>query len=104
MTFNGNKSLKNYNTNRIYCDKINFFGNDLINGNLIISANYGIVSNNKITNDLNKLKLGSFKSWDSLTHIKILLSIEKSFKIKFSLKEIEKLDSIENIIKLLKKK
>jgi hypothetical protein len=52
VTFNGNKSLKNYNTNRIYCDKINFFGNDLINGNLIISANYGIVSNNKITNEI----------------------------------------------------
>lgn len=70
----------------------------------IINILKEIFPNNKINNDLNKLKLGSFKSWDSLTHIKILLSIERSFKIKFSLKEIEKLDRIENIIKLLKKK
>ena len=70
----------------------------------IINILKEIFPNNKITNDLNKLKIGSFKSWDSLAHIKILLSIENSFKIKFSLKEIEKLDSIENIIKLLKKK
>ena len=70
----------------------------------IINILKEIFPNNKITNDLNKLKIGIFKSWDSLAHIKILLSIENSFKIKFSLKEIEKLDSIENIIKLLKKK
>ena len=70
----------------------------------IISILKETFPNNKIKNDLNKLKIGSFKTWDSLTHVNILLLIEKSFKIKFSLKEIEKLDRIENVIKLLKKK
>ena len=44
------------------------------------------------------------KSWDSLNHVILLLSIQETFKIKFKISEYEQLTSFDKIIKLIKKK
>lgn len=40
--------------------------------------------------------------WDSLTHIRLLLTIEKAFKIKFSTSEIGKLENVGGLVALIK--
>jgi acyl carrier protein len=39
--------------------------------------------------------------WDSLSHIRLLLTIEKAFKIKFSTSEIGKLENVGNLVALI---
>jgi acyl carrier protein len=39
--------------------------------------------------------------WDSLTHIRLLLTVEKAFKIKFSTSEIGKLENVGDLVKLI---
>ena len=55
-------------------------------------------------NDIEKLALGSFKSWDSLAHLNLLMSIEKKLKIKFTIDEMTSLKNINQIIKVIKKR
>ena len=40
--------------------------------------------------------------WDSLTHIRLILTIEKAFKIKCSTSEISKLESVGDLVALIK--
>jgi acyl carrier protein len=40
--------------------------------------------------------------WDSLTHVRLLLTVEKAFKIKFSTSEIGKLENLGDLVKLIK--
>ena len=40
--------------------------------------------------------------WDSLTHIRLILTIEKAFKIKFSTSEIGKLEKVGDLVALIK--
>lgn len=40
--------------------------------------------------------------WDSLTHIRLLLTVEKAFKIKFSTSEIGKLENVGGLVALIK--
>lgn len=42
--------------------------------------------------------------WDSLTHIRLLLTIERAFKIKFSTSEIGKLENVGDLVTLIKAK
>ena len=44
------------------------------------------------------LKTGDIEEWDSLGHIKLLFVIENKLKIKFSTKDMLRLDSIGKII------
>jgi acyl carrier protein len=39
--------------------------------------------------------------WDSLTHIRLILTIEKAFKIKFSTSEIGKLANVGDLVALI---
>jgi acyl carrier protein len=39
--------------------------------------------------------------WDSLTHIRLILTIEKAFKIKFSTSEIGKLQNVGDLVALI---
>jgi acyl carrier protein len=39
--------------------------------------------------------------WDSLTHIRLLLSVERSFKLKFSTTEIGKLENVGSLVLLI---
>jgi acyl carrier protein len=40
--------------------------------------------------------------WDSLTHIRLILTIERAFKTKFSTSEIGKLKSVGDLVTLIK--
>jgi acyl carrier protein len=40
--------------------------------------------------------------WDSLTHIRLILTVEKAFKIKFSTSEIGKLQNVGDLVALIK--
>lgn len=42
--------------------------------------------------------------WDSLTHIRLLLTVEKAFKVKFSTSEIGKLQNVADLVGLIKAK
>jgi acyl carrier protein len=42
--------------------------------------------------------------WDSLSHIRLLLTIEKKFNIKFSTSEIGKLENVGDLAALIKKR
>ena len=39
--------------------------------------------------------------WDSLAHIRLILTIEKAFKIKFSTSEIGKLEKVGDLVALI---
>jgi acyl carrier protein len=40
--------------------------------------------------------------WDSLTHIRLLLSVEKAFKIKFTTSEIGSLETVADLAALIR--
>jgi len=42
--------------------------------------------------------------WDSLSHIRLVLTTEKSFNIKFSTSEIGKLGNVGDLVALIKKR
>jgi acyl carrier protein len=44
------------------------------------------------------------EGWDSLTHIRLMVAIERKFKVKFTNPEIETLGSVGDLVKLIKYK
>ena len=48
------------------------------------------------------LKREDLEAWDSLTHIQLVLSLEKEFGVKFTTQQITKMQSVEDIISFLK--
>jgi acyl carrier protein len=40
--------------------------------------------------------------WDSLNHIRLILTVEKAFKTKFSTSEIGSLENVGDLVKLIK--
>jgi acyl carrier protein len=40
--------------------------------------------------------------WDSLSHIRLIITVEKAFKIKFSTSEIGKLEKVSDLVALIK--
>jgi acyl carrier protein len=49
-----------------------------------------------------ELSAKNVDGWDSLTHIRLILTIEKAFKIKFSTPEIGKFENVGDLVKLIK--
>ena len=49
-------------------------------------------------------KIYDFESWDSVGNFNVLLSCEKTFKIKLSANEFSKLNSFKEIFKIVQKK
>jgi acyl carrier protein len=39
--------------------------------------------------------------WDSLSHIRLILTVEKAFKVKFSTSEIGKLENVGDLVALI---
>ena len=53
----------------------------------------------KVTPELSAKDVGG---WDSVTHIRLILTIERAFKIKFSTSEIGKLENVGDLVALIK--
>ena len=51
-----------------------------------------------------KLSADDVDGWDSLTHIRLILTIEKAFKIKFSTSDIGKLENVGDLVALIQAK
>ena len=49
------------------------------------------------------LKIGSFNNWDSIAHLNLILNIEKKYRLRFTIDEITKMNSVKKIIRTLKK-
>jgi acyl carrier protein len=49
-----------------------------------------------------ELSAADVDGWDSLTHIRLILTIEKAFKVKFSTSQIGKLTDVGDLVKLIK--
>jgi acyl carrier protein len=41
-------------------------------------------------------------AWDSLAHIRLILTVEKAFKVKFSTSELGKLENVGGLVALIK--
>ena len=51
-----------------------------------------------------KTTASDIEEWDSLTHMNLIMVLEKQFKIKFSLSEIENLSSVGDLVDLIDRK
>jgi acyl carrier protein len=49
-----------------------------------------------------QLTANDVDGWDSLTHIRLILSVEKAFKIKFTNSEIGKLENVGALVGLIR--
>ena len=60
---------------------------------------------NKNYKNLDKKKnFSSLKEWDSLKHLNLYIEIEQKLKIKFNLKEMERITNCESLINILTEK
>jgi acyl carrier protein len=48
-----------------------------------------------------ELSADDVDAWDSLTHIRLLLTVESTFNVKFSASEIGKLKNVEGLAQLI---
>jgi acyl carrier protein len=53
----------------------------------------------KVTPDLSAKDVDG---WDSLTHIRLIMTVERAFKVKFSVSEIGKLENVGSLAALIK--
>ena len=60
--------------------------------------------NNEKINLNKKTTSKNIKAWDSLAQISLIILIEKKFKIKFLVKEVETLSNVGDMINLINKK
>jgi acyl carrier protein len=51
-----------------------------------------------------ELTAAEVEGWDSLSHITIISEVEEAFKIKFKLKELNKLKNIGSLIEIVQSK
>jgi acyl carrier protein len=51
-----------------------------------------------------KLSADDVEGWDSLTHIRLMLTVEKAFDTKFSVSEIGRLENVGDLVTLIKGK
>jgi acyl carrier protein len=42
--------------------------------------------------------------WDSLTHVRLMLTVEKAFKVKFSTSEMGKMETVADLVKVIKER
>ena len=58
----------------------------------------------KLLNNKTDIKLNMFQNWDSMKHVKLLIKIEKNFKIKINSKNENFFHSFKSSLKYLSKK
>ena len=49
----------------------------------------------------NELTANDVRNWDSLSHMLMIVEVEKVFSIKFKLKDLNKLKNVGNLIELI---
>lgn len=49
-----------------------------------------------------ELSAKDIEGWDSLAHIRLILTIEKAFKIKFATSEVREIENVQDIVSLIK--
>ena len=52
----------------------------------------------------NKMTAQDIDNWDSLTHMLLISKIEEEFEIKFKLKELNNLNNVGNLVKIINEK
>tara|TARA_B100000989_G_C19527146_1_gene467556 strand:+ start:1652 stop:1903 length:252 start_codon:yes stop_codon:yes gene_type:complete len=57
----------------------------------------------KLIKKKDDIQLNNFKNWDSMKHVRILISIEKKFKIKINEKNENYFNNFQSGLKYLKK-
>ena len=57
--------------------------------------------NNKKISINEKTTSKDIKNWDSLAQVALIISIERKFKLKFSVKEVDNLKNIGDMVKLI---
>ena len=70
----------------------------MIKNDMVIDIIKEIINENKV--DINS-KSSQFKKWDSLANINIALKLEKKFNIKIKASDMENMNSVKEIIKVL---
>ena len=63
-----------------------------------------IFKKQKIPKNIDNLKFGSFKNWDSLNHLNLMLLIEVRLKIKFTMTEMSEIKTIKGLLKIIRNK
>ena len=48
------------------------------------------------------LRIEDMEGWDSLSHVRLILTIEKSFKIKFLTSEMGHLETVQDLVSAIK--
>ncbi len=56
-----------------------------------------------IPENIDDLKMGDFEEWDSIGNFNLILAIEQKYKIQFDMENLDKIKSIKDIKKFLKK-
>lgn len=51
-----------------------------------------------------ELSAGDIEEWDSLSHIRLILAVEKAFNVRFSTLEIGELENLGQLVDLLRQK
>ncbi len=51
-----------------------------------------------------ELSAGDVDDWDSLTHVRLMLTVEKAFNVKFSASEIATLKNVGGLAELIRSK
>ena len=49
-----------------------------------------------------RLSANDVDGWDSLTHIRLMLTVEKTFKVRFSTSEIGKMETVGDLVTIIK--
>jgi acyl carrier protein len=49
-----------------------------------------------------ELSAKDIEGWDSLAHIRLILTIEKTFKIKFATSEVREIENVQDIVSVIK--
>ena len=74
-----------------------------VNINDVYKILKGAFPNTQISKDCLNLKINDFKEWDSLGNFNLLLAFEEFYQIRFSIDEMNELNSVSKIIDIIDK-
>ncbi|MGA2776338.1 MAG: acyl carrier protein [Steroidobacteraceae bacterium] len=49
-----------------------------------------------------ELTANDVAGWDSLTHVRLIVTVQKAFKIKFTTSEVTKMAKVDDLVRLIK--